>query len=628
MNKRWLAMASVSLLLACQYKTVSIDPQFVEVTQSVGLQSTATWKYGGPTLADLNNDGRIDLVLGNHHEQPAQFFLAEEHGFIEQAAVMQWDVHGIAAGDFDRDGRVDLAVAMGGGNGTKPQPPRLLRNTDNGFVDVTEEAGIANMGARGRSVRWLDMDLDGDLDLLELNAQQLPGESGPRNILFENKGNGHFIYRSSPLFENVEAERLLITDLNGDSIPDLITFPPLQLLIGKNNFQFSNQTTQWLPDLDTEQRNHAMAAAQADIDGDGDLDLYIARGKTYYEIANNALEFDPLTGRIDLRDEGNKSNDYIRFRAGGNLVLKDFYHWPRGKEVTLPVYLGSQMQVLDTPTTATHVNAQTAKGLPDHFEQDGWHLAWLGDDLWQLSWNLSDNLAWDIRASIEGATAIEPPWQPQVLGMPDLLLRNDGDHFVDISQQLPPLRDGNHWGVITGDFDNNGRTDFFVYRFGKLQQRTPDLMLLNHGQEWDAHLNHGATHLGTQAHGDMGAALDMNNDGKLDILSGDDDQGQWHLFANRTDKIGNYLKINIGRASNGIDAHGAEVWVSSNNQQWYQRVGNTSAVHSQSFNTQLHFGLGQASVTGVRVRWRDGSEQQLKGLWVNQQLSVGVSDNR
>ena len=140
---------------------------------------------------------------------------------------MQWDVHGIAAGDYDRDGRIDLVVSMGGGNGTNPQPPRLLHNTGDGFEDRTEAGGIADLGARGRSVRWLDIDLDGDLDLLQINARQIPGETGPRNILFENDGDGTFTYRPSPAFEQFEGERILVTDLNGDRVPDLVTFTPL-----------------------------------------------------------------------------------------------------------------------------------------------------------------------------------------------------------------------------------------------------------------------------------------------------------------------------------------------------------------------------------------------------------------
>ena len=262
------------LLAACgKAPAPEIAPQFAEVTDAAGITSIATWKYGGPTLADFNNDGRYDLVLLNHHYYKAQLFLSSgDSEFVEHIPVMDGeDTHGIAAGDYDADGLVDLIVSVGGGNGTNPRPPRMLRNTGSGFEDVTEGSGIENLGARGRSVRWIDLDADGDLDLLSINARQLPGETTPRNILFENRGESGFVYRDSGEFEDLEAERVLITDFNNDHIPDLVTFEPLELLQGTNEFHFDIVTDEWLPGMSDEDRHYTMAAAEADIDNDGDM---------------------------------------------------------------------------------------------------------------------------------------------------------------------------------------------------------------------------------------------------------------------------------------------------------------------------------------------------------------------
>ena len=282
MGRRIIICAAMSVS-ACSPTTEEPNAiQFADVTTSTGLRSEATWKYGGPAIADLDNDGRYDLALTNHHEAPAQlFFATETDHFVEREPLLGGDVHGIAAGDYDADGFVDLVVSVGGGNGTSPKPPRLLRNTGAGFQDVTDESGIAGLGARGRSVRWIDLDTDGDLDLLEIAAQQLPGEGGPRNILFENLGNGRFAYRESPAFESIEAERVLISDIDNDHVPDLVTFTPLRIMKSDNAFGFDDVSDRWLAGLTAEQREHAMAVAEADVDDDGDMDLYVARGKTY-----------------------------------------------------------------------------------------------------------------------------------------------------------------------------------------------------------------------------------------------------------------------------------------------------------------------------------------------------------
>ena len=596
--------------------------RFVEVTESAGLSSEASWKYGGPTLADLNGDGRYDLVLGNHHEVPAQLFYSTgDDGFVESEPLMRGDVHGIAAGDYDLDGWIDLLVSVGGGNGADPRPPRLLHNRGGHFEDVTEAAGISEMGARGRSVRWIDLDTDGDLDLLQINARQLPAETGPRNILFENLGHGRFVYRKSPGFENLEAERVLVTDIDNDHVPDLVTFEPLTILRGTDNFRFTDVSDVWLRNIGAMRRGFAMAASEADIDNDGDMDIYVARGKTYYQIANNALEFDADTGRMDLRDEGNEGQDAVSFTAGESVSLSDFYHWPRGVDLTLPVYLGESQHRIETPISPVTVSAERAQGFAPKLEQNGWYLGHLGDGRWRLAWNLNGDLAWDIRASVSGVTRVSPDWEPQHLGVPDLLLINEGDHFRDASELLPSASQNNNWGVITGDFDNDTFADFFIYRFGRLHGRIEDVLLLNRNGTpgFVANLDHGANNLAAGGHGDMGAPLDYDADGWLDILSGSDDAGRWHLYRNSTAEdrraINRSLTVHVGHSPRGTDPHGAEISLSTASGTQFKRVGSAGAVHSQSLNHLVHFGLGgENRAEFVRVRWRDGTEFTAESL--------------
>lgn len=616
--KKLITLALLPLVFTTNNTLAEI--QFTEVTEQSGITSIPTWKYGGPSLADLNGDGRQDLVLINHHEEPAQLFLSVgKDRYQEGEPVMGGDVHGIAAGDYDRDGLVDLVVSVGGGNGTNPQPPRLLRNTGDGFEDLTEAAGIAGMGARGRSVRWIDPDLDGDLDLLQINARQLPGESGPRNIVFENLGDGTFKYRPSPAFEAVEAERVLVTDLNQDRIPDLVTFTPLEIWLGDSHFQYSDGTAQWLGTLTAEQREFAMAVAEADIDNDGDMDLYVARGKTYYELANNSLEFDAASGRMDLRDEGSAGHDAVTFTAGATVGLRDFWHWPRGIDLVLPVYLGKAQTLLDTPTDEVQVSAAEAGGLPGELTRNGWYLSYLGDGEWRLAWSLDGDLAWGLRASVTGVEKVSPHWQPQVTGVPDLLLINQGDHFEDASGSLPAVAADNNWGVITGDFDNDRHADFFIYRFGKLNGRVEDVLLRNDsGKGFTALTDHGANNVAAGGHGDMGAPLDYDGDGCLDILSGSDNPGKWHLYRNTCSQqagTGHSLTVRVGHSPGGTDPYAAEIHLVTGDTTQVQRVGSRGSVHAQSLNNFIVFGLGDnESAEEVRVIWRDGHEATLQNL--------------
>jgi hypothetical protein len=621
----WLIVATAATAPASE-RTERTRVSFANVTAETGIRSERGWKYGGPVIADLDRDGHVDLVLGNHDEHPPQLFWGTAEGrFVAgEFPDIYRDVHGVAAGDYDGDGDLDLLVAVGGGNGKQPRPPVLLRQDGRRFSDVTEQAGLTGYGARGRSVRWIDLDADGDLDIVAINARQLPGETGPRNLLFENLG-GRFRYRASDLFEPIEAERALVTDFNGDRRADLVLFSPLTLLENAGDFRFRDVTRTRLGRAMSE-IPYVTAAAEADYDNDGDFDLYLARGKVYYEIASNAVDFDLKSGRLDLRDAGNKGSDGIEFTASGPVTLRDFWHWRRTQGLVLPVFLGAKMLLIATPVDPVAISADQARGRASERSRDGWYLAHLGNDRWRLDWHLSGDHAWDIRASLTGVSSVAPDWTPQDLDVADLLLRNDGDHFADASDRLPDSAKRNNWGVAAGDFDNDGRSDFFLHHFGGLRRRIADSLLLNHGETGfvGTDVPSATADIGGNSHGDMSGAHDFDGDGKLDLLSGDDDLGSWHLYRNTTQKAGNWLVVRVGNSPAGIDGAGAVVRVSGPQGEQMRHVGSSGEVHSQSMNEWVHFGLGSSTkATSVEVIWRDGARDRRNDVAGNRIVLVG-----
>ncbi len=599
---------------------------FSEITASAGLNTEPSWKYGGPSIADINSDGRYDFLLGNHDRHNAHLFWGQQNNILRphDSAIAAGDLHGLAPGDFDLDGDLDIIYLIGGGNGLKPQPPILLRNDNGQFVDITESSGLSKQGARGRSPRWIDMNTDGYLDLLLINAAQLKTETGPRNLVYKNNGDGTFTYQPNTGVEQIEAEKVLVTDFNGDHISDMVTFTPLAFFQGNNDFTFENVTEKLLPNK-LHDIQFVNAVANVDIDNDGDLDFYLARGKTHYQTANNALSFDKSTGRLDLRDEGNKGRDGITLIAGDHLQLSEFWHWPRGIKIELPVYLGKDQTRIDTPKNNQVIDSQMAAGFPEEINKNGWFLGYLGNNEWRLEWNLNANLAWGIRASIGSVKDIKPDWEPQDLGVDDILLRNDGKLFTDVSHKLPSESSDNNWGVTHGDFDNNGFTDFFVYRFGELVWRQSDVLMLNQrGSTFKSQLKHSANYLPEKSHGDMGSAFDYDLDGQVDLLSGDDDYGKWRLYKNTNKNSNRWVLVDVGYSDQGIDAHGAEIRVETENGQHFRRVGSAGVTHSQSLLNIAHFGLSNSeNIKRIHVRWRDGSEQSFENIISNQYVIFG-----
>ena len=127
----------------------------------------------GSAWGDLDNDGYIDLFVGNFSHPPAYqdrpMFLRNEgppdYHFedMSSGAGLAWQESfaSPALGDFDNDGDLDLyfTTVYGGDHCV------LYRNDGNWhFTDVTAEAGID--AVQTYQAAWADYDNDGDLDLL------------------------------------------------------------------------------------------------------------------------------------------------------------------------------------------------------------------------------------------------------------------------------------------------------------------------------------------------------------------------------------------------------------------------------------------------------------------------------
>jgi enediyne biosynthesis protein E4 len=156
--------------------------RFVHENGAAGEKLLPETMGGGCAFFDFDNDGHPDILLINSgtwpwDERPGPLptmALYRNDGtgtFADVTAGSGLDVSlygmGVAMGDYDNDGWVDVFITAVGGN-------RLFRNLGNGqFEDVTGRAGVGGgTDTWSTSAAWFDYNNDGKLDLFVCNYVQ------------------------------------------------------------------------------------------------------------------------------------------------------------------------------------------------------------------------------------------------------------------------------------------------------------------------------------------------------------------------------------------------------------------------------------------------------------------------
>ena len=198
-------------------------------------KSLAEFLGSGACILDYDGDGRPDIFLvdGDGKGNAALYHNAGNGKFpnVTKAAKleMQGEGMGCAVGDYDNDGRPDLAVSFNG-------RVALFHNEGNGtFKNVTDKTGIQTDGL-ALGLTFIDYDHDGDLDLYITRFNDFPLENPaqpfsfpfdaapPGNVLWRNNGNGTFTEwtKETGLAGSGPSTGAIGSDLNNDRAIDLV----------------------------------------------------------------------------------------------------------------------------------------------------------------------------------------------------------------------------------------------------------------------------------------------------------------------------------------------------------------------------------------------------------------------
>jgi len=556
---KWLGLLPFTAAVAFHSQKTEPAPisgNFVDVTASRGIYfkheaSPTSKKYlletmgSGVAAFDYDNDGKLDLFFANGAQLSENM---TKHALPEKTSSKYWNrlYHQRPDGTFEdvteRAGLKGSGYSTGVAVGDYDNDGfddlyvagyghnTLYHNNGNGtFTDVTEAAGVGGSGW-STSAAWVDLDRDGRLDLVV--ARYLDWH-------FDDPYCG----------EHREGFRAYCH-------PDL--FQPVKLLVYHNdgNGKFVEVSDK----IGMNSPGKGLGVAFADYDGDGWPDVFIANDSVpeslYHNKGNGTFEEIALPSQVGLDADG-------RTYAGMGVDFTDYNN----------------------------------DGRPDLIVTD------LANQRYALYQNLGD-------------------------GTFDYTTYSAGLDVITL------LHSG--WGVKFLDYDNDGWKDLFTAQahvldtvaqsYPNLSYKESPLLLRNGGNGRFADVSRQSGFVFQEKWAARGlACVDFDNDGKVDVVL-TTNNGPIHLLKNETETKAHWISLRLQGTKSNRDGIGAMVKLTTRSGAQWNMV-TTAGSYESSSDRRVHFGLGQSErADEIEIRWPSGNVQTLKNVQGDRVLDVVETD--
>ncbi len=245
----------------------------------------------GATFADFDNDGDLDAYVTNWYGQTNGLFSNDGNGTLTLLGVANIPQSGTYCetaswGDFDNDGNLDLFATNSDGN----KKNLLFHNDGTGVFNSIDTGQVVNEADLSRNVDWLDIDNDGDQDLLVSN------EANQANDLYLNGGLGYFEKQTGTALVTASKSSMSFSagDIDNDGDLDLF-FANAGYFQEQDNQLYRNENGVFEEDdvsILGMDGGCSYSSTFGDYDNDGDLDLFVSNGFCNSNLENYLYEND------------------------------------------------------------------------------------------------------------------------------------------------------------------------------------------------------------------------------------------------------------------------------------------------------------------------------------------------
>jgi enediyne biosynthesis protein E4 len=574
-----------------QHLFTLLDPKDTKVIFSNDLTDTEDFNiveylnyYNGAGIAagDINNDGLVDLYFASNQNDNKLFLNLGNFKFKDISAKAEvacpggWKT-GVSMADINGDGLLDIYVCQVGDYKTVQGENYLyINNGDMTFTDRTEEYGLKFKGFSTQSV-FFDYDNDGDLDMFLLNhAIHTPGSYGRAAIIRYSRD----LKTGDRLFEQIEKE-------------------------GKPYFVNVTERAGIL----SSRIGYGLGVAAGDVNNDGCIDLYISNDfhENDYLYINNCDGTFTEKIRISMghTTKSSMGNDMADFNNDGLLDIFSLDMIPEDETILKRSAGEEMMEVYDLK------------------EQLGYYYQ-LSRNALQL--NRGAGVFSEI-AAFSGVYATDWSWVPLFFdadnnGLKDLFITNGIPRRPNDLDYLQFLEDNAERINTTGQerisnlalIDQMPSDTIANYAY----KNNGDLTFTNFAETWG---------LNQKSFSNGCVYVDLDNDGDLDLVVNNLNENCF-IYRNNAETLTahNFLKIKLAGSEKNRFGIGARVEIWNQGEVQVQQMMPSRGSMS-SVDPTLNFGVGMYEfVDSIRVQWPGHKNEVRKNLRTNQTIVFDIAN--